>query len=213
MKYDKAVILVFAKAPVAGTVNTRLIPAIGVDAATRLQESLLHKRLATITQPALCDVILMCAPDVSHVCFTKCESLYAVSLFPQHGKDLGERLANGIKHALRLKQHIIVVGTDAPALDVATIEQAIIALSANDTVLVPAEDGGYVLLGLSAYHAELFENIEWGSDKVLQQTLAKVASLRLTLCTLTTCWDIDREEDYERYLTTLSHRQRLALLS
>jgi len=200
MKYKDAIILVFAKAPIAGTVNTRLIPVIGVESATRLQESLLHKRLESITQAALCDVLLMCAPDVLHDCFRECKNLYAISLLAQHGSDLGQRLANGIDFALKSKQHIIVVGTDAPALDVAVIEQAIVALSSNDVVLVPAEDGGYVLMGLSAYHPELFNNIEWGSDKVLQQTQAKVASLGLSLCQLATCWDIDREEDYKRYL-------------
>jgi len=203
MKYDDTIILVFAKAPVAGRVNTRLIPAIGVTAATQLQETLLHKRLESIEQNALCEVILMCAPDTLHVCFKDCETRYGVSLLSQHGDDLGQRLSNGIKHALPLKKNVIVVGTDAPALDGASIEEAIIALSSHDVVMVPAEDGGYVLIGMSAHYPELFEGIEWGSDKVMAQTEAKVASQNLQLCRLATSWDIDREEDYKRYLETL----------
>jgi len=203
MKYDDTIILVFAKAPVAGQVNTRLIPAIGVTAATQLQEALLHKRLESIEQSALCEVILMCAPDTSHVCFKDCEIRYSISLLKQQGDDLGRRISNGIEKTLQLKKNVIVVGTDAPALDGARLEEAIIALSSHDVVMVPAEDGGYVLIGLSAHHPELFKGIEWGSDKVMTQTEAKIVSQNLRLCRLPTSWDIDREEDYKRYLETL----------
>ena len=203
MKYDDTIILVFAKAPVAGRVNTRLIPAIGVTAATQLQETLLHKRIESIAQSALCEVILMCAPDTSHVCFKECETRYSISLLKQQGDYLGQRLSNGVKQALSLKKNVIVVGTDAPALDGVRIEEAIIALSSYDVVMVPAEDGGYVLIGLSAYHSELFEGIEWGSAKVMAQTEAKISSQNLQLCRLPASWDIDREEDYRRYLETL----------
>lgn len=203
MKYDDTVILIYAKAPEAGRVNTRLIPAIGVAAATQLQEDLLFNRLESISQSELCEMILVCAPDTSHICFKDCESRYGVSLLRQDGNNLGQRLSNGIKQVLPLKKNVIVVGTDAPALDGVRMEEAIIALSSHDVVMVPAEDGGYVLIGMSAHYPELFEEIEWGSDKVMAQTEAKISSQNLELCRLPTSWDIDREEDYKRYLETL----------
>ncbi len=207
MKYDDAAILVFAKAPIPGTVNTRLIPAIGVAAATRLQDELLQQRLASLASAKLCEVILMCAPDVAHHRFTECKKCFDVSLSLQQGDDLGERIVNGLKqvfadrgHKETSKNRVIVIGTDAPALTADTIEKAIQKLSSSDVVAVPAEDGGYVLLGMSSYRPELFQGIDWGSEIVMQQTREAGQRLQLQLVELESCWDVDREEDYRRYL-------------
>jgi len=65
---------------------------------------------------------------------------------------------------------------------------------------VPAEDGGYVLIATSsAYHC-LFQDMSWGSDKVMQQTVDKLSANKIAYQTLPVCWDIDRLEDYQRYL-------------
>ncbi len=175
MLYDDTIVLLFAKAPVAGSVNTRLIPDIGVEKATDLQEKLIHQRLLMLTDAQLCDVILMCAPDTQHECFSECSHKYQVQLSAQSGSDLGLRMYNGIKTALQSYKHCIVIGTDAPALDEKLITQAIKVLRADtEVVFVPAEDGGYVLLGLQYAHTFLFEEIDWGSAQVMQQSREKL---------------------------------------
>ncbi len=195
------VILVFAKAPVEGDVNTRLISDIGVQAATQLQYDLVHQRLTMLTQSKLADVILMCSPDEKQNFFLQCEKKYLVKLRKQMGCNLGERMMNGVREALTRYKHCIVIGTDAPALDTYLIQQAINTLH-NDTnvVFVPAEDGGYVLVGMQQCHDVLFQDINWGASEVMQQSRARLNKINISYKELETCWDVDRLEDYQRYL-------------
>jgi rSAM/selenodomain-associated transferase 1 len=202
MLYDDSVILLYAKAPVAGTVNTRLIPDIGVQAATKLQDDLIHQRLSMLEKAALCTVYLMCAPDTQHECFAQSEQKYSISLFGQSGSDLGERMFTGIRHALSQFKYCIVIGTDAPALDETMIRQAIEVLhTEKEVVFVPAEDGGYVLVGMQHAHDFLFRQITWGSSMVMQQSRNALNSHNISFTELATCWDVDRLDDYQRYLS------------
>jgi len=201
MRFSDTVILVFAKAPEAGKVNTRLIPDIGVQAATQLQDDLLHQRLSMLSDADLCDVRLLCSPDVSHACFSACAQQYDVVLVPQSGNDLGERMCNGVKDALKQYQYCIVVGTDAPALAAKQISQSIEFLHQDKAVVfVPAEDGGYVLVGMNQPYACLFDGIDWGTENVMQQSRDKLEARAITFAESSSCWDIDRLSDYQRYL-------------
>ena len=201
MLYDDSVILLYAKAPIEGKVNTRLIADIGIQAATKLQHDLIHQRLSMLTKANLCDVRLMCAPSRQDKIFLQCEKQYPVTLFDQTGDDLGERMFNGVSIALQQYKYCIVIGTDAPALDELRIKQVIEALHDNaDVVIVPAEDGGYVLIAMHQAHKFLFEEISWGSADVMQQTRSKLNEKNVSFEELASCWDIDRFEDYQRYL-------------
>jgi hypothetical protein len=201
MLYPDTVILLFAKAPVEGKVNTRLIADIGVQAATQLQHDLIVQRLLMLTQANLCAVSLMCSPDVQDDYFVQCKKQYPVTLLQQSGADLGKRMLNGIRQALQQYRYCIVIGTDAPALDEVLISQAIERLKAgSEVVFVPAEDGGYVLVGLQKPYEFLFQGIRWGSAEVMQQSRRKLKKNSISFNELATCWDIDRVEDYQRYL-------------
>ena len=201
MLYDDSVILVYAKAPVEGKVNTRLIPDIGVQAATELQRDFIHHRLAMLREAALCDVRLMCAPDRQDENFQLCEKQYPVTLFDQLGENLGARMFNGIAAALRQYKYCIVIGTDAPALDTQKIKQVIDVLqSGTDVVFVPAEDGGYVLVAMRQAYPFLFEDISWGSAQVMRQSENRLDENNVSYEVLAQCWDVDTLKDYQRYL-------------
>lgn len=201
MLYDDTVILLFAKAPVAGSVNTRLIPDIGVEKATSLQRNLIHQRLSMLTNARLCQVRLMCAPDDKHESFIECAQKYPIQLVVQSGNDLGERMSIAVSVALQSYKYCIVIGTDAPALDEIQIEKAIRTIhSETEVVFVPAEDGGYVLLGMKKPNAFLFQNVDWGSESVMQQSRERLNLNRVSFKELKVCWDVDRLEDYQRYL-------------
>jgi rSAM/selenodomain-associated transferase 1 len=209
MKYEDTVILVFAKAPVEGRVNTRLIPDLGVQAATKLQEEFIYQRLHMLQQASLCAVTLMCAPDIHHECFVKCQQQYDVTLQQQAGENLGERMFNGIEHSLRSYKYCVVIGTDAPALDATQITSAIETLhedksNNSQVVFVPAEDGGYVLVGLDKAYGFLFNNIHWGSDEVMQQSREVLQKTKISFTELVESWDVDRIEDYQRYLALIN---------
>ena len=217
MLYDDTVILLFAKAPVEGEVNTRLIPDIGVHAATRLQHDLIHQRLTMLRQADLCTVQLMCSPDTQHVCFKECAQQYPVFLKAQTGNDLGARMFNAANEALQHYSFCVLIGSDAPALVAVAIKQAIETLrtgasnsgdlksgvlkSDAPVVFVPAEDGGYVLLGLQQAHNFLFEGIRWGSADVMSQSRVVLDFHQISYTELTPCWDVDRIADYQRYLS------------
>lgn len=198
-KYPDAVMLVFAKAPVAGEVNTRLIPDIGIDAATELQSELIHSRLAALKGQGLCNVHLWCAPDCEHDFFQHCKNKYEVDLFKQQGADLGERMSLAIKESLQSFKRVVLIGTDAPSLTIDHIEESINQLGDKEIVIGPAEDGGYVLIGMSQHCDNIFQSVLWGSDRVLEATREKIRENNLTSFELELCWDIDRFEDYRRY--------------
>ena len=201
MKYPDTVLLVFAKAPITGEVNTRLIPDLGIDGATDLQTELIRSRLESFMRSGLCELQLWCSPDVSHEFFSECKDQHGVPLYDQVGQDLGERMSHAIKTNLENYKHVVLIGTDAPSLDNPLIEQAIATLqSGANTVIIPAEDGGYVLIGMSKHYKEIFLSVPWGSDRVLKKTRGNIIALGLKVNELPECWDIDRVEDYERYL-------------
>lgn len=201
MLYEDSVVLLYAKAPIEGKVNTRLIADIGVQAATKLQHNLIHDRLSMLTSVELCDVRLLCAPDQQDECFVQCSKSYPVDLFNQSGDGLGERMFNGIKSALQDYKHCVVIGTDAPLLDVEKISDVLERLhTGKDVVIVPAEDGGYVLIAMQQAYEFLFDEINWGSAEVLQQTRNRLHENNILFEELASCWDIDRLEDYQRYL-------------
>jgi rSAM/selenodomain-associated transferase 1 len=200
LKYTDTVLLVFAKAPVPGEVNTRLIPDLGVQPATELQAELVHSRLRSFSTSQLCEMQLWCSPDSGHDFFEGCKEQYGVPLYEQQGENLGARMSYAIETALQNFKRVILIGTDAPALDHMQIEEAINSLGGDsDIVVVPAEDGGYVLIGMNYHYEKVFLAVPWGTERVLRKTRANAIALGIKLNELEMCWDIDRVEDYERY--------------
>ena len=198
-KTMKHAILVFSKAPVAGQVNTRLVPYITAQQAALLHEEFTRDRLQMCTSAGAFDVQLWCSPDTSHRFFVDCQRRYGVQLKQQHGNDLGERMSNALKAMLGSYNKIVIIGSDAPVLDMKTIDAAFSELAHREIVLVPAEDGGYVLLGATVQHDDMLKDVPWGSKKVLSSTLDNMKRLNYNVALVGKSWDVDRPEDLERY--------------
>ena len=185
-------VLVFARAPVAGQAKTRLIPALGPEGAARLHRRLVWQALAVASEASLGEVELWCAPDCQHPFFAECALEFGCSLHAQSAGDLGERMYTALGAALPA----LLLGSDAPRLGSDALRDAALALvSGNDCVLVPAVDGGYVMIGLSVPAPGLFRNISWGGPTVLAETRQRCARLGLSLAELPACPDLDRPED------------------
>lgn len=191
--------MIFAKAPVAGEVNTRLIPDIGEVAATALQEELIAVRMRQFGQRKKFDVQLWCAPDTEHEVFQRYARDCSISLHQQQGHDLGARMSNAFATAFKRYDRVALIGTDAPALDETLVCSALDALQSHDVVSVPAEDGGYVLIAMRQHYDKVFLSVPWGSSHVLRKTRGNIVAQALRYKELATCWDIDRLEDYQRY--------------
>jgi len=203
---EPARIAVFARAPVPGAVKTRLAAALGDAGAARLHEDLVRHALETATLSEAGAVELWCAPDATHPFFEECARSFGVALRTQSGADLGERMQNAAAHAHAAGRSIVIVGADCPALTPSHLRIAANALRAHDAVLIPAEDGGYVLVALAKPVNGLFAGIRWGGDTVMEDTRARLAAAGVHWLELPPLWDVDRPEDYAR----LQHEELLS---
>jgi rSAM/selenodomain-associated transferase 1 len=194
-----ALTIVFAKAPRAGAVKTRLIPLLGAEGAAALHRQLTHRTLVTATDAGLGPVEFHVAPNVDDPFLQDCAQRFGIALAPQHGENLGDRMRNACDEALARHSRVILIGTDCPVLTPQHLFDAQAALADNDAVLIPAEDGGYALIGLARCDNRLFENIAWGGDTVLATTRERLRALQWRWHELETLWDIDRPEDYRRW--------------
>ncbi|MGE5164926.1 MAG: TIGR04282 family arsenosugar biosynthesis glycosyltransferase [Sphingobacteriales bacterium] len=189
-------IAILAKAPIPGFAKTRLIPAIGAHAAAVLQQRLTEHALATALAADIGPVTLCCAPDATHDTFLKLVARLRITLKPQPKGDLGARM---LAAAAGSAGPVLVIGTDCPALTEVHLRGAATALrGGTDVILIPAEDGGYVLIGMRSAQPALFSNIAWGTTTVLADTRAKIIEHRLMLVERPPLWDVDTESDLER---------------
>lgn len=190
-----ASVAVLAKAPIPGLAKTRLIPAIGAHAAAVLQERLIERAVATACAANTGPVTLWCTPSLDQTSFQDLARRFAIVLKQQPDGDLGERMLGAIAAN---NGPTLVIGTDCPALTAAHLRAAAAALDDADVVLIPAEDGGYVLIGARGVHIELFSGIAWGTPAVLTQTRARIAKFGLKAVELPTLWDVDTEANLVR---------------
>ena len=205
-------VIVFARAPEPGKVKTRLIPALGVAGAAALYRRLVLHAIGAAKEADSGPVELWCAPDASQPFFADCARRLGVSLHPQAEGDLGERMRQAFIAVLGRSVRAILVGSDIPALSAPYVRDADRALSGGDDVVIgPAEDGGYVLIGLKRCEPELFREIPWGGPSVLAETRRRIARLGLRCRELPVLWDLDRPEDLERLPEEMRQRFRGAV--
>ena len=193
-----AAIAVLAKAPIPGFAKTRLIPAIGAHAAAVLQERLTERAVATACAAGIGPVTLWCSPTIDRASFQDLARRFPILLRQQPDGDLGGRMLGAIAAQ---NGQTLVIGTDCPALTAEDLRAAAAALENADAVLIPAEDGGYVLIGTRAVHPDLFSGLAWGTPQVLGQTRARIAAAGLSCVELPTLWDVDTDADLARLET------------
>ena len=192
---DRIAIAILAKAPAPGYVKTRLIPVLGADGAADLHARLIDRIVVTATKAVLGPVTLWTAPDAKHPLFQRVRAHHGVALVRQPDGDLGARMHEAAKAA---NGPVLIVGTDCPALTANHLHLAAATLRNYDVVVIPAEDGGYVLIGMRQPQAALFTDVEWSTATVMNETRQRLRSLTLSWRELPTLWDVDRPEDLER---------------
>ena len=193
---DRVEIAILARAPLAGQAKTRLIPLLGADGAARLQGWLLARTVATAAAADLGPVALWCAGPPDHPDFGRCLGSGKVSLHEQPEGDIGVRMLAAAT-AAKSPGGVLVIGTDCPVLTPALLREAATALDGHDAVVFPAEDGGYVLIGMRRPAPELFAGIEWSTGSVMARTRERLAGLGWSWAEPATLWDVDRPADYE----------------
>ncbi len=200
---DTLAVLVFARAPEPGHAKTRLIPALGREGAARLQAAMTLRAVAAASEAAVGEVQIWCTPTADDPFFARCTKGRGLTLYTQQGTDLGARLRHGHDTAFEHYPGVLIMGTDCPLLTANELRAAARDIARHDAVIIPAEDGGYVLLGLSRACPNAFRDIAWGTEQVYEQTIERLREAGCTRAVHPPLWDIDRPEDLPRLRSLL----------
>ena len=191
-------LIIFCKAPRPGFVKTRLAASLGPQIACQCYETLAETVCRQLQ--GMERVELRFTPDDARGEISRWKKRPSWRTEPQGPGDLGDRLSRTFDSCFAAGvERVVVIGTDTPELGEADIREAFLALGDVDLVLGPSEDGGYWLIGLAEPHPELFENQEWGTDRVCQETLFRAQVRGLQSRLLRVLPDIDTEEDWNRF--------------
>ncbi len=184
-------LVVVAKAPLEGSVKTRLSPHLNPADAATLYECLLGDIVAKLEKHKESEFWLAFAPGGEDY-FS--QNYAPIRLLAQRGKNLGERLHHVFVDLFhRGYGEIVVADSDSPTVPLSSIDQAYKQLSEEgcDLVLGPSVDGGYYLIGLKRLAEGIFQDIPWSTSSVLDTTLKKAEKLALKVELLPPAYDID----------------------
>jgi rSAM/selenodomain-associated transferase 1 len=187
---------IFAKAPQAGQVKTRLCPPLTPAQAADFYRLSLDETI-TRTQECSCEPLLFYAGDEAFFAKTYPE----LPRRPQQGATLGERMANALAGLLdEGYAAAALIGSDSPDLPQALIDEAFITLQQTDVVIAPSDDGGYVLIGESRHHPELFREIPWSTSEVLPMTRERATRNNIAFQEIAAWEDIDDIYSLQRFV-------------
>lgn len=186
-------IILMSKVPRAGYTKTRLMERLSGRECAEFHSACLLDLVQTVEEVGCPTYLYYTGGDPGE--FPTGQAMNKLIKRPQWGQDLGERLYNAALEALTLHDCLIFIGADLPYLTAGTISAAIRHLEFCDTVVGPAQDGGYYLLGIKQAYLELFSDIDWGTDQVLKATLTNIKGLGLSVTLLETLRDIDTWDD------------------
>lgn len=187
-------VIVFAKAPRPGLVKTRLAKEIGSAHAAAVYRAVGSQVVAAVGANYPITVWYEPKDALEEMRAWLGEWEYQ----PQAEGDLGARMSHAFEvHFERGDRPVIIVGADAPGVDAAVIGQAVVALRSCDTVLGPALDGGYYLIGLNELLGRLFDGIAWGGAAVLSDTLNRLHSVGKSATLLHPLRDVDTLTDLQ----------------
>jgi rSAM/selenodomain-associated transferase 2/rSAM/selenodomain-associated transferase 1 len=190
-------LIIFTRYPEPGTTKTRMIGALGASGAAEL-----HRQM-TVWAVGVADELRAAIGVVIEIRFaggdeTKMRQWLGndMTYFEQIGMDLGERMDNAFQSAFEQGyDRVVVMGSDCPELTANILENAFKALESHPVILGPAVDGGYYLIGLKHRISEIFQNISWGSENVLEETFMAVTSLGISCALLERLSDVDTPAD------------------
>lgn len=198
-------LLVFAKVPRPGEVKTRLTPALSAAEAARLYTAFLRDTLRQVLRLDA-KVRLYLAPPLPNGELDAVPS--GVDVHVQMGDGLGARMEQAFRETLGDGYgRVFVMGSDHPTLPRSFLQRADQALQDSASLCVgPTEDGGFYLLGMSAFYPQLFDEMSYSHGQVFAETLSRAEGTRADVTVLPQWYDVDRPRDLERLLTDLDDR-------
>ncbi len=187
-----SLLLIFVKHPIPGQVKTRLAAGTSHEFALKAYHAMLSYT-AEIVEEVAADKVVFYGNMVPE------EDLWekiGYSRFLQEGADLGIRMAKAFQWGFQQGyKKIQIIGSDNPHLTSEIIQQGFTILDSNTVSLGPAEDGGYYLLGMSTFIPSVFENKNWSTETVFQDTLTDLEEANASHGLLPRLSDVDTVAD------------------
>ena len=191
-------ICLYSKAPIPGQAKTRLAKSIGPLAAAELARAMLIDNCDVASNVDGVRRQIWYPPENSINDFSDLMPK-GFTLHRQKGTGLGERMSFTFKELLKNEGNkAIIIGCDCITHTRNSITSAFKVLESSPLVLQPSTDGGYVLIGQSFWNPNVFIDIDWGSNSVFEQTMQKIAQLKVDYELLPTTFDIDRIDDLSK---------------
>jgi rSAM/selenodomain-associated transferase 1 len=198
------------KAPRAGDSKTRLVPPLSDAEAAALSACFLRDTcdsIARISLDGTAEGVAVYTPLGDEAIF---EDLVpgAFGFLAQRGGSFGERLFHAAQDLFALRYNsICLIDSDSPTLPPAFLRSAVSALAdpGDRMVLGAAKDGGYYLIGLKHAHQSVFEDIDWSTEKVLAQTIARAEEINLPVQVLPPWFDVDDGPSLHQLCDELFH--------
>jgi len=187
-------VAITCKTPEPGRSKTRLSPPLRPEECAALSACFIRDLARTIASLARDGDVTGCAlyTPVGSEAALRALLPDGFVLCPQHDGDFGERLLHGMRDLLATFRGAILVNSDSPTLPRAILRAAVDAVKAGDqVVLSPADDGGYTLIGLSALHERLFEDIPWSTADVHRLTHERAREIDLPVVDVPGWYDVD----------------------
>jgi rSAM/selenodomain-associated transferase 1 len=192
------------KAPRAGQVKTRLVPPLTNEEAAQLNRCFLQDTGAAIS--VCCSGLTAPSPGwpvvrgVAVYTPVGSESDYTdilpadFSLLPQRGQNFGERLYFAAEDLFNCGfKTVCLIDSDSPTVSPENFARAVelLSLPEDHIVLGPCDDGGYYLIGLKQLHREVFEEIDWSTGRVFEQTRQRATQIGVGVHELPRGFDVD----------------------
>jgi len=191
----RALVIVFARAPVLGRVKTRLASGIGAAAALRFHRQTLATILRRLMRDRRWELRIAATPaGTRRRQFGRLPARVAIT--SQGEGHLGRRMLRVLRAARG--RAAVIVGCDVPGLDAAATADALRGLACGDVVIGPSRDGGYWLLGWRGTPppVTLLDGVRWSTGQARADTISRLGARRLVLAR--TLDDVDEAADLDR---------------
>jgi rSAM/selenodomain-associated transferase 1 len=193
---QKCALAIMTKAPRAGEVKTRLVPPLTPAEAAEINRCFLHDLATSISRACLespARGVAVYTPVNANASY---EGILPLDFFllPQRGDYFGERLSFAAEDLLNAGfASVCLINSDSPTVPAACFAEAANALAKQgDRIAIgPSDDGGYYLIGMKQIHRRMFEEIDWSTDRVFNQTMKRAAEIAVDVKLLPKSYDVD----------------------
>lgn len=199
-------LVIFARYPVLGKVKTRLASSLGKEFALGFYKECLRHLFAQVVrnQNNFFTPFLFCSEkDELNRMIDWAGSGFEFHC--QEGNDLGERMSNAFKKVFALgAKKAVIIGTDLPDISKNIVTSSFKLLDEKDFVIGPSTDGGYYLLGMKNLNCDLFTEISWSTEMVLNHTINRIDENNFSFAKLEQLHDIDDEQSLRLWMMECS---------